>query len=90
MKRFAPGGVIFIGIDEKTSSLMRYMEGGREGGTNVSQKTEEGRDAEGETSIYMGSPRLKQPPESYKKVVIINSVHSPHFLRITYSGNHVQ
>lgn len=67
MKRFAPGGLIFIGIDEKTSSLMRYMEGGREGGTNVSQKTEEGRDAEGEASIYMGSPKTEATPRKLQE-----------------------
>lgn len=48
--RFAPGGLIFVGINEKLSSLRQYTSVGPEADgkvTDLSQKVKGGRNAEG-------------------------------------------
>lgn len=68
MKRFAPGGLIFVCINEKTSSLIKYTWLGAEsdgGGTNLSQEITGERNAEGE--VHVGSPRLKPLPPKLKE-----------------------
>lgn len=92
MRRFAPGGLLLVRIQEKTSSLGDTYGGPEADGrvTNLPHKIKGERDARWGASTHRRSPRPMDSPQSYKRVVRTDSVHSPHFLWITYSGKHVQ